>query len=294
MKYIDAYLNYLKVVKKDSNYTIISYKNDLLELYDFTTDLLGMTIQIVQDYLEYLYSKGLSRNSISRKLSAIRNFYQYLQNEDIIQVNYFKEISNPKKKMGLPKYAKDNDLEKLFFSFNKEEPLGQRNSCILEMLYATGIRVSELVNIKINDINFYDRTVRILGKGRKERVVFFGSYCEDALYLYLYDGRGKLQKKKNDFLFLNKNGEKISDRYIRVIINEAVRKCEIDYHISPHTLRHTFATDMLNAGADLMTVKELLGHSSINTTGIYTHVSNEQIKKVYNFAHPRARERSKF
>lgn len=294
MKYIADYLNYLKVIKKHSNYTIINYQHDLLELYDFTTELTKINPKMVQDYLEYLYSKGLTRNSISRKLSAIRSFYQYLQNENIVKENYFKEISSPKRKASLPKYAKDNDLEKIFECFDKEDPLGQRNACIIEMLYATGVRVGELVNIKITDINFYDHTIKILGKGRKERVVFYGSYCEDILNLYLQDGREKLRKDVIDYLFLNKNGGKLSTRYIRTIIDDAVRKCEIDYHISPHTLRHTFATDMLNAGADLMTVKELLGHSSINTTGIYTHLSNEQLKKVYNFAHPRSKDNKKF
>lgn len=290
MKDIEAFLNYLQVIKKDSNYTIINYKKDLEELYDFTTDLIGITPQIVQEYLEFLYTRGLDRNTISRKLSAIRSFYQYLQNENRIQENYFKEVSSPKKKEALPKYAKDNDLEQLFNCFNKEEPLGQRNTLVLEMLYATGIRVGELVNIKINDIDTYNCTIKILGKGRKERIVFYGSYCEDALHLYLKDGREKLKRGPIEYLFLNKNGTRLSSRFIRTIIDNAVRKCEINYHISPHTLRHTFATDMLNAGADLMTVKELLGHSSINTTGIYTHVSNEQLKKVYNFAHPRARD----
>lgn len=291
MKYIEAYLNYLKVLKKDSDYTIQSYKIDLLELYDFTTDLTNIPPQLVQDYLEYLYSKGLKRNSISRKLSSIRSFYRYLKNENIIKENHFSEISNPKRTASLPKYAKDNDLEKIFQSFNKEDPLGQRNACILEMLYATGIRVGELVNIQIPDINRYDHTIKILGKGRKERMVFYGSYCEDALDLYLKDGREKLKKMPTNYLFLNKNGGKLSERFIRKIIDDSVRRCEINYHISPHTLRHTFATDMLNAGADLMTVKELLGHSSINTTGIYTHVTNEQLQKVYNFAHPRSKEK---
>lgn len=290
MKYILQYLDYLKVLKKASLYTLTSYQNDLMELYDFHTDLLDIDYLVVQQYLDYLYSKNLSRNSISRKLSAIRSFYQYLQKEKIISINYFKEISNPKKSSSLPHYVKKNDLDKMFDCFNKENPLEQRNSCILEMLYATGIRVGELVNIKINDINFYDQTIKILGKGSKERIVIYGSFCQDALDLYLNDGRKKLLKKPNDYLFVNKNGTRLSSRYIRKIIDVLVRKCEIDYHISPHTLRHTFATDLLNNGADLMTVKELLGHSSVNTTSIYTHLTNEQIKKVYEFAHPRSKE----
>lgn len=291
MNNIHQFLKYLKVIKKDSEYTIINYQNDLEEFYNFTTDLLNITEKNVQEYLEYLYSKGLNRNSISRKLSSLRSFYHYLYKKDKVKQNYFKEIPTPKRKEALPKYAKDNDLEKIFQCFNKTTPLGQRNTLILEMLYATGIRVGELVNIKLDDINFYHRTIKIMGKGSKERIVIYGTYCEDALNLYIRDGRKQLIKENNDYLFLNKNGTNLSSRFIRKIIDDAVRKCEIDYHISPHTLRHTFATDMLNAGADLITVKELLGHSSINTTGIYTHITNEQLKKVYEFAHPRSKEK---
>ncbi len=290
MKEILGYLNYLQVVKKYSDCTILGYKEDLLELYDFKNDVLKYSEEDVRDYLEYLYSRGLSRNTISRKLSSIRSFYRYMEDEGKIFQNYFKEVSNPKKKSLLPKYARDSDLEKMFHAFSLDDVLGQRNALVLEMLYATGVRVSELVNICVGDINLYDKTIHILGKGRKERVVFFGSYCEDVLRKYLNDGYLKLNQKQSKYLFLNKNGEKLSSRYVRKIIDMAVLKCGVDYHISPHTLRHTFATDMLNNGADLMTVKELLGHSSVNTTGIYTHVSNERLRNVYEFAHPRGKE----
>lgn len=290
MKEILGYLNYLQVVKKYSDCTILGYKEDLLELYDFKNDVLKYSEEDVRDYLEYLYSRGLSRNTISRKLSSIRSFYRYMEDEGKVFQNYFKEVSNPKKKSMLPKYARDSDLEKMFHAFSLDDALGQRNALVLEMLYATGVRVSELVHICVGDINLYDKTIHILGKGRKERVVFFGSYCEDVLRKYLNDGYLKLNQKQSKYLFLNKNGEKLSSRYVRKIIDMAVLKCGVDYHISPHTLRHTFATDMLNNGADLMTVKELLGHSSVNTTGIYTHVSNERLRNVYEFAHPRGKE----
>lgn len=291
MKYIDDFIKYLKVVKKDSNYTLINYRNDLLELYDFYNDLINIDEIIVREYLEFLYSKGLNRNSISRKLSAIRSFYNYLISCDIISVNYFKDISNPKKAKTLPKYVLDKDLEIMFNYFDKSKTLDQRNLLILEMLYATGVRVGELVLIKIKDIDKYNNSIRILGKGFKERMVFYGSFCEDILDIYLNDGRLKLLKgKESEYLFINKNGSVLSTRYVRKMIDNVVRKCEINYNISPHTLRHTFATDMLNAGADLVSVKELLGHSSLNTTSIYTHVTNEQIKKVYEIAHPRAKD----
>ena len=291
MKYIDDFIKYLKVVKKDSNYTLINYRDDLLELYDFYNDLINIDEIIVREYLEFLYSKGLNRNSISRKLSAIRSFYNYLISCDIISVNYFKDISNPKKAKTLPKYVLDKDLEIMFNYFDKSKTLDQRNLLILEMLYATGVRVGELVLIKIQDIDKYNNSIRILGKGSKERMVFYGSLCEDILDIYLNDGRLKLLKgKESEYLFINKNGSVLSTRYVRKMIDNVVRKCEINYNISPHTLRHTFATDMLNAGADLVSVKELLGHSSLNTTSIYTHVTNEQIKKVYEIAHPRAKD----
>ena len=289
MNYIEEFINYLKVLKKDSSNTLVNYKSDLLEFYAFYNDILNINDNIVSEYLEYLYSKGLSRNSISRKLSSIRSFYNYLVNKDIIVVNYFRDISNPKKIKSLPKYVKDNDLEIMFSSFNLDNILEQRNRLILELLYATGIRVGEAINIKISDINRYDNTIKILGKGNKERMVIYGAICEDILNIYLNDGRVKLNKNNSEYLFLNKYGNRLSDRYIRDIINAIVRKCHIDYHISPHTLRHTFATDMVKAGADLVSVKELMGHSSLNTTSIYTHLSNKEIKKVYDMAHPRAK-----
>ena len=290
MDYINKFLKYLSIQKKYSDYTIKSYEIDLLELYDFRTDLIHIDNKLVREYLDYLYSKNLKRNSISRKISSIRSFYNYLVNEGIISTNYFKDAGRIKKDGSLPKYIKDSDLEKLFNCLDKTKPLEQRNLLILEMLYATGIRVGELVNIEIKDINTFDKSIKILGKGRKERIVFYGSFCEDILDLYLSDGRRELLKESNDYLFLNKNGTKLSSRYIGKMIDKLIRTCEVEYHISPHTLRHTFATDMLNAGADLMSVKELLGHSSIDTTSIYTHISNEQIKKVYEFAHPRSKE----
>lgn len=289
MKYIDDFIRYLRVVKKDSDYTLVNYREDLMELYDFNTDLLNIDEGYVSEYLEYLYAKGLSRNSISRKLSAIRSFYNYLVREDIVEVNYFKDIANPKRARSLPKYARDNDLEVMFNSFDLSLELEQRNRLILELLYATGVRVSELVGIKLLDIDKNNNSIKILGKGRKERIVFFGSYARDILDLYLKDGRRKILKDhQSDYLFLNKNGKKLSARYVRVIINKVVSRCGIEYHISPHTLRHTFATDMLNAGADLISVKELLGHSSLNTTSIYTHVSQDKLKDIYDMAHPRA------
>lgn len=292
MKYINDFIEYLKVIKKYSEHTIINYKKDIEDFYYYMDgSILDISHDDVSAYLSYLYDNKLNRNSISRHLSSIRSFYNYLVHEEIISENKFNEINNPKRSNSLPKYIKDNDLERMFLVFNLEDKLEQRNSLILEMLYATGVRVSELVNIKISDINFYDNTIKILGKGNKERIVIYGSFCADSLDRYLKDGRQKLLKGDTNYLFLNKDGKKISERSIRKILDNIIKKASLDIHVSPHMLRHTFATDLLNNGADLVSVKELLGHESLNTTSIYTHVSGEQVKKVYEMAHPRAKEK---
>ena len=289
MKYILDYLEYLKYIKKHSENTINNYHIDLMEFYDFTNkNILNINKDIVNKYMQYLYDKNISKNTIARRLSSLRSFYNYLYKNSIVNKNYFSNIKNPKKDNSLPKLVKNNDIDKMFLIPNKRTPLGQRNLLIIRMLYATGVRVSELVNIKICDINISDRTIRILGKGSKERIVVFGNNAKDILELYLNDGRYKLNINNSDYLFLNKDGNRLSDRYVRNIINDIIFKASIQLSVSPHMLRHTFATDMLNNGADLVSVKELLGHESLNTTSIYTHVSDDKIREIYNKAHPRA------
>lgn len=292
MKYIEKYLEYLKVNKKYSINTINSYKDDIMEFYNVIgKDIINIDENKIREYLTYLYNRKLNRNSVSRKLSGIRSFYTYLYNMDIVTKNYFKDIHNPKKVKGLPHYLKEEEIDKLFDVPDITNPLGQRNLLIIEMLYATGVRVSELVNIKVTDIDKYNESIKIKGKGNKERIVYFGSFCKHSLDMYLNDGRRSLDKKNNNYLFLNKNGNRLSDRMIRNILNDLIIKAGVNKHVSPHMIRHTFATDMLNSGADLMTVKELLGHENIDTTSIYTHVTDEQIRKVYENCHPRAKER---
>ena len=294
MKYIDMYLNYLKIVKKYSDKTILSYSDDLIEYNEFLgnnfINILNIDLNTTKEYLKYLYERKINKNSISRKLSSIRGFYNYLLKEQIITNNYFNNIPNPKKELYLPKYLKDEELDKIFSVCNMNNSINERDTLIIELLYATGIRVSELVNIKIKDINRGEKSIKVLGKGDKERIVLYNNHTEKALDTYLNDGYHSFNKQNNGYLILNKNGGKLSERYVRVIINNLVRKAGLDIKISPHTIRHTFATDMLEEGADLMTVKELLGHESLNTTSIYTHVTNEQIKKTYNMAHPRAKK----
>ena len=294
MKYIDKYLEYLKVERKYSNKTILSYKDDLIEYNEFLgnnfTNILNIDMNIVNNYMKYLYDRKITKSSISRKLSSIRGLYNYLVREDIIKENHFNKIQNPKRELYLPKFLKDEELDKRFSVCNSNNPTEERDTLIIELLYATGVRVSELVNIKIKDINREEKLIKVLGKGNKERMVIYNNHTKKALDTYLKDGYNYFNKKSSEYLILNKNGNKLSERYIREIINKKVSQASLDIKISPHTLRHTFATDILENGADLMTVKELLGHESLNTTSIYTHITNEQIKKTYNLAHPRAKK----
>ena len=294
MKYIDKYLEYLKIERKYSDKTILSYKDDLIEYNEFLgnnfTNILNIDMNIVNNYMKYLYERKITKSSISRKLSSIRGLYNYLVREEIIKENYFNKIQNPKRELYLPKFLKDEELDKIFSVCNFNNPTEERDTLIIELLYATGVRVSELVNIKIKDINREEKLIKVLGKGNKERMVIYNNHTKKALDTYLKDGYNYYNKKSSEYLILNKNGNKLSERYIREIINKKVSQASLDIKISPHTLRHTFATDILENGMDLMTVKELLGHESLNTTSIYTHITNEQIKKTYNLAHPRAKK----
>ena len=289
MKYIDDFLEYLLVVKKHSNNTIINYRVDLCEFFDYNGDDINIAKDDINKYLMFLYDNNISKSSIARKLSSLRTFYDYLLKKKIININYFKMLKNPKRDKSLPRYVREEDIDKMFLIPNTRTWIGQRNLLIIRMLYATGVRISELVNIKINDINISDRTIKILGKGSKERIVVFGNNTKEALRDYLNRGRREVDIHNSNYLFLNKDGNKLSSRYIRKIIDDIIFKASIEMHVSPHMLRHTFATGMLNNGADLVSVKDLLGHESLNTTSIYTHVSDDRIREIYNIAHPRAK-----
>ncbi len=295
MNYINLFINYLENIKQYSPNTIIGYNEDIKDYMNFLKkeklEIKYTTYDDAIKYISNLYEKKMSRNSISRMLSSLRKYYKFLVKEKILKENIFEDIKNPKKNKSLPNFINESELDIMFDSIELISPLGQRNRLILEMLYATGVRVSELVNIKITDIDYYNMSIKVLGKGSKERYVFYGSFCEDILSIYIEDGRKKLlDKEKNDYLYLNRYGSKLSVRSIRNIINNIIDNCHLEKKVSPHTFRHTFATHMLNEGANLVDVKELLGHDSIETTSIYTHVSDEKIKEVYYKFHPRAKD----
>ena len=232
--------------------------------------------------------KNENNSSIDRKLSALRGFYRFLATEKITDNNAFSLVTGLKKEKKLPRYFEYNELEELFKVPDLRTALGQRDRLILEMLYATGLRVGELVSVKVGDIDLGSRVILVVGKGNKERRVTYGDYCHDALKLYLSDGYLKLNKNVSDYLFLNNNGEVITERGIRYVLDQVIKKTSLNKSISPHVLRHSFATHLLNEGCDLLTVQKLLGHESISATQIYTHVTTERLKEVYYNSFPRA------
>lgn len=292
--YLNNFISYLTNNKRYSPYTITSYKKDTYDYLEFlkknNIDIKNSNYKIVEEYSKYLYKKKLSKRSIARKYSSIRTFYNYLEKNNILDNNIFNLLENPKKEEKLPRFINEYELDKMF-EIPDNSPKGQRDRLILELLYGTGVRVSELVNIKINDIDFNNNSIKVRGKGNKDRYVFYGKYCKEAINNYIKNGRISLLNGQTcDYLLLNRFGKNISVVSIRKILNEIINKCSLDIKISPHVLRHTFATHLLNEGADIMHVKELLGHSSLSTTSIYTHVTNEKIKEVYYKTHPRAKE----
>lgn len=282
MENVHKFLDYLKYEKGFSDYTVKSYETDLREFYDFAGEF-NVDIELVRKYLRKLYEDKYSSRSISRKVSTLKSYFKYLESEGIIKDNFMRLISNPKIEKTLPNYLNYEDLEKLLAFPDRSNKYGLRDALILEMLYSSGVRVSELANMKLKDIDFKERKILILGKGNKERYVYYGSKCVELLDKYL-----RLDHRDSPYLLIGKRCDRLNEREIRSIVTDTAKKAGIEVHVSPHTLRHTYATHMLNDGADLKSVGDLLGHESLSTTQIYTHVSNERLRQVYLSAHPRA------
>ena len=294
LKYKSEFLEKLRVELNYSDFTIKGYNQEIDKFFEFinTNCFKYKTLNNdnIRKYLKYLDSLKYNKTSIGRNLSALRTFYKFLNEKNIIENNPFKNISNPKKDKKLPNFLNYEEINKLFESIDITTTLGLRNRCIVEFLYDTGVRVSELVNIKVKDIDFNEKTISIFGKGRKQRIVYFGDYLYEILNKYLNGSRIKLlNDKTNNFLFLNNRGEKITTRGIQLIIDNVVKNASIKHKISPHVLRHTFATHMLNGGSDIKSIQQLLGHESLSTTGIYTHITNDVLRTEYLKNHPRSK-----
>ena len=241
-------------------------------------------------FLTKLYEKKLAKKTMAKKISCLRSFYKFLLREKLVEANPFTLVTIPKAEKRLPKFFYENELQLLFQSCETETPLGQRNKALLELLYATGIRVSECCQIRLSEVDFFLGTVLVHGKGQKERYLPFGSLAKQSLELYINSGRKKLISEKNnhDVLFVNHRGGPLTARGVRVILNSLIEESALNGHIHPHMLRHSFATHLLNHGADLRSVQELLGHAFLSSTQVYTHVTNERLRKTYMEHHPRA------
>lgn len=276
---VDKFLFFLKVELNYSELTIKSYQLDLTDFFGYIEskkiNYLTITNHDVRGYLKYLDSCNLKNSTISRRVSTLRTFYNYLVDENIVENNVFHNVKNPKLEKKLPNYLNYNEMEELLESIDISTTEGLEKRLLIEMFYSTGCRVSEMINVKISDIDFTNKTIRIMGKGSKERIVYFGDYASKYLDNYLS------KVKCDKYLFTNKKGEKLTINEVEQIVKDIMKHISIKTHVTPHTLRHTFATHLLNNGADIKTVQELLGHANLSTTGIYTHVSSDRLKDIY-------------
>ena len=284
-RYIDKYIRYLDVEKGYSRHTILNYSKDLSEFKAFLGERALETVDYLalRKFLSVLRERNLKSRSISRKLSCLRSFFRFLNREGLLKSDPAKAVSNPKLEKHLPKFLTEEEITRLIESPDLAKLSGLRDRAILETFYSTGIRVSELVGLNFEDIDFFSGVVKVRGKGKKERMVPIGEKALGVL-------RDYAQKRKNTLpaVFLNKNGSRLTDRGVRLILDKYIRLTSLREDISPHSLRHSFATHLLNRGADLRSVQELLGHANLSTTQIYTHVTMDKLKGVYDKAHPRA------
>jgi integrase/recombinase XerC len=289
------YINYLKAERNASPYTIRNYRTDLVDFFHFIKmqnleSLHEVDKHVLRAYLLQLMQRGIVKASISRKLSAIRSFYRYLQREGLVNPESILEISSPKIDKYLPEFLTLNEIKKLLGSPDLTNPSGQRDRAILELLYASGLRVSELVKLDLGQINLNTREIRVWGKGSKERVVLMGVPAATALNSYINQGRLEfLANDKEQAIFINRYGKRLIERRVQKILEYHAKKAGINKKVHPHMLRHTFATHLLNGGADLRVVQELLGHASLSSTQVYTHVSKSQARNIYRSAHPMAK-----
>ena len=294
----DQVQRFLEYIRTERNYSDLTEKNYLLDLEQFeeylTINSLNykrLTYKDISIYTGFLKEKErLKSSSINRHLSALRSFYDFLLNREVISTNPFKLIKGPKCDKKLPNYMKYSEFEEMIEAC-ENTPLGIRNKALLELLLATGARIGELIKINIQDIDFANKQIKVLGKGNKERICYFNEHCYTALENYLNNSRNILLKnKKSDRLFINHLGGDLTDRGVRDILDKIIKKCSLKNKVTPHTFRHTFATMLLNEGCDLKSVQELLGHVNLSTTSIYTHVTNDRIKDIYLHTHPRSKK----
>ncbi|MFQ5953017.1 MAG: tyrosine recombinase XerC [Candidatus Omnitrophota bacterium] len=288
-RFIEKFVNYLKVEKNYSDHTLRCYRSDLKEFADFleNKDPKSITHLHLRRFLARLKQKNHAKRTIVRKLGAIRSFFRFLFREKHIKANPADSVFTPKLDKKLPEFLDADRIIKLITAPARNDAAGLRDRAILEVLYSTGMRVSELVGLNQEDVDLISGAAKVRGKGKKERITVLGKKAQSALDNYM-DKRKTAGSGASKALFLNKLGTRLTDRSVRRIVNKYIRQCSIDQKISPHSIRHSFATHMLNNGADLRSVQELLGHKNLSTTQIYTHLGTRRIKEMYSKAHPRA------
>ena len=291
-EHIDNFLDYIKVEKNFSDNTELNYGIDLEEFKKYLkskrVSYTNLKYEDILRYIKYLKEEcDYNPSSINRHLSSLRSFYNYLLLNNVVTSNPFKLVRSQKKELKLPNYMKYSEFEDMINSI-PDDTLGIRNRCIFEVLLCSGARVSELISIKVDDIDFSSCSIKVLGKGNKERLIFLNEHAIDSLNNYLDNSRDELLgKKTSNKLFINHIGGDLTTRGVRDIIDNIIKKAALNIKVTPHMFRHTFATMLLNEGCSLKSVQELLGHANLSTTSIYTHVSNDRIKEVYFHTHPR-------
>ncbi|MCX8095064.1 MAG: tyrosine recombinase XerC [Caldisericia bacterium] len=288
---ISDFLIYMEKLKNSSKHTLRAYKRDLLDYYEYVKknelDYKNISRNSLRGFLIELREKGLDKRSISRKISSIRSFYKFLLKDGVIDKNPIISLELPKIDKKLPTFLTEEEVVKLINYPNDKTLIGFRDKLILIFLYSTGMRVSEIVSLKVSQLNLEKGEVIITGKGKKDRVIFLTEELKDMIKVYL-----NKRKKNSNVLFINRNGKPLTDKGIRLLVEKYAKKVIPYKKVTPHTLRHTFATHLLTNGADLRVVQELLGHTKLSTTQIYTHLTKENLKKIYDNFHPHSKEKN--
>jgi len=287
--YVIEFYEYLKREKSLSPNTVKGYISDTKDFLKFVPreELKQVDSSLLRRYLGELQERGYQKSTLARRVAALHSFFHYLYLKGNLVFSPLSNLRAPKLEKRIPSFLEEEEVERLLETPQREDFFRLRDKAILELLYATGMRITELVNLNMGDIDYLESLVKVQGKGNKERLIPLGSYAKGALNIYLEKRKGRV-KTGEDALFINKYGERLSDRWIRKKLKKYIDKTEILKKVSPHTLRHSFATHLLNRGADLRSVQELLGHERLSTTQIYTHITPHRLKEVYKKAHPRA------
>jgi tyrosine recombinase XerC len=282
---IERFVRYLEIEKNYSGHTVLNYRLDLNDFVKFLGEspVESVDYLLLRKYLALLKEKKLGSRSMARHLSALRSFFKFLTREGFLKSNPILSVASPKLDKHLPQFLTEEEVIRLINSSLPKDEMGMRDRAILETFYSTGMRIGELVSLSQDDLDFIGGVVKLKGKGKKERIAPIGDKAISSLREYL-----EKRKKQTNAVFLNKRGTRITDRGVRNIVGKYLRLSGMKQGVSPHTLRHSFATHLLNRGADLRTVQELLGHANLSTTQIYTHLTTEKLKNVYDKAHPRA------